>query len=174
MSMAGQTSGEGATAGRDRLTIPCPGTVVATREDATGSALPGSCVATAAGAPPAKPQNGQGSTQRPFKLSTYTAPESDVLKAVLLALRINPRVAWCERMSVGAYKIEDRFVRFGFKGCSDIIGQLKTGEFLAVEVKRRNGTVTEAQAEFLGKVERAGGMAFVARDVADVIARLGA
>ncbi|HXT04661.1 MAG TPA: VRR-NUC domain-containing protein [Casimicrobiaceae bacterium] len=95
--------------------------------------------------------------------------ERDVLKGVLRALELHPRVAWAARMNVVAQKIDDRFVRAGFPGLSDVVGMLRDGRFLAVEVKRPGGQPTTAQVEFLGLVSRSGGVAFVARSVEDVM-----
>jgi len=114
----------------------------------------------------------------PAKLVQVPTPESAVLKAVLVALRIHPMVAWAERMNVMSqtlqYKGVDRYVKAGFKGLSDIIGMLRDGRFLAVEVKRPGGQPTQAQIEFLGLVDRSGGVAFIARSVDDVIRALAA
>jgi hypothetical protein len=105
-------------------------------------------------------------------LTSVRPLERDVLPGVLKALQLHHRVAWAQRMNVVAQKIDDRFVRAGFKGLSDIIGQLKDGRLLAVEVKRPGGMPTAAQVEFLGLVDRSGGIAFVARSIDDVIAAL--
>lgn len=94
--------------------------------------------------------------------------EAAVLKAVIRALALHPRVAWAHRMNVGAFRDADRFVRVGFKGCSDIIGQTTDGRFLAVEVKRPGGKPTPDQTDFIDRVNSAGGVAFVARSVDDV------
>jgi hypothetical protein len=98
--------------------------------------------------------------------------ESDVLPAVLGALHVHPRVAWVHRFNSGVMDIDGRNVRFAFKGCSDILGQLKDGRFLAVEVKRPGGMPTPDQAQFLARVVANGGVAFVARGVDDVMAAL--
>ena len=57
------------------------------------------------------------------------------------------------------------------KGVSDIIGCYK-GRFLAIEVKKPGGKLTLMQAKFLAQVEDAGGIAFVARSLDDVINKL--
>jgi len=96
------------------------------------------------------------------------ASEAEVLAAVLGFLRGHPAVAGAARMNGGAMEGEDgRYVSFGFKGCSDIIGQLKHGgRFLAVECKReRGGVVSEAQDRFIAMVNGAGGVAGVVRSV---------
>ena len=75
--------------------------------------------------------------------------ESDIQRACLDLLARHPKEAWAVRMNSGAFKVEDRFVRAAFKGCSDIIGQLKDGRFLAVEVKRPGSGPTNDQHDFL-------------------------
>lgn len=101
--------------------------------------------------------------------SERATPESAVLAAVLKALALHPRVAWAHRMNVGAFRNpQGQYVRVGFAGCSDIIGQTVDGRFLAVEVKRPGGKPTAEQIAFLGRVSRAGGVAFVAWSVDDV------
>lgn|SRR5512135_467294 len=95
--------------------------------------------------------------------------EADVQREVLDALRNHPSVAWCERMNV----VRKGHIKAGFVGLSDIIGQLWDGRFLAVECKRRWTNPEQAQIEFLGRVDRAKGMAFVARGGADVWQALG-
>lgn len=97
-------------------------------------------------------------------------PERDILRACLLAARLHPLCAWANRVNSGAYKTEaGHFLRFGFVGCSDIIGQLRDGRILCIEVKRDDAKPTPAQQQFLFTVARFGGCAFVARDVQDVI-----
>lgn len=98
--------------------------------------------------------------------------EAAALVEVLQALRGNPAVAWVERQNTGAAKVGGRFIRFGWRGCSDLIGMLKDGRLLAVEVKAPGGRLRPEQAEFLSLVRRFGGVAFVARNAAEVIASL--
>ncbi len=49
-----------------------------------------------------------------------------------------------------------------------MLGQLVTGQFLAIECKREREAPTEEQAAFLAQVERANGLAILARSIADV------
>lgn len=44
------------------------------------------------------------------------------------------------------------------------------GRFVAIEVKSPKGVVSDAQVERLGEIDRAGGIAIVARSVQDVVA----
>lgn len=100
------------------------------------------------------------------------APEAAALAEVLKVLRNHPAVAWCERQNSGAAKVGNRFIRFGWCGCSDLLGQLKDGRFLACEVKAKNGRLRPEQSLFLERVRRAGGVAIVARNALDVIKEL--
>lgn len=99
------------------------------------------------------------------------AKEADVLKAVMGFLKLHPRVGWVRRMNVGATETQDgRYIKFGFTGCSDIIGQMKDGRFLAIEVKREvGGKASEAQLAFIYTIQRHGGVAGVAHSVDDVV-----
>ena len=95
--------------------------------------------------------------------------ERDVQSAVLDMLKLRRDVAWFERMNTGGMvNPNGQYVRFGFKGCADILGQMRDGRFLAIEVKRPGAVPTEEQQEFLGRVQRAGGVAFVAWSVDDI------
>jgi hypothetical protein len=86
--------------------------------------------------------------------------EAAVQKAVLEYLNLHPRVAWAVRMNTGAMQIDGRFVKFGFTGCSDVLGQMTDGRFLAVEVKRPGNKPTDEQKGFLLNVLHFGGVAF--------------
>lgn len=101
-------------------------------------------------------------------------PEAAALIEVLRALRNHPAVAWAHRQNSGAYLTPGgAFVRFGWRGCSDIIGQLCDGRLLAVEVKSPAGRLRPEQQQFIDLVNQAGGVAFVARNCADVRRALG-
>ena len=99
-------------------------------------------------------------------------PEAAALKEVLIALTAHPAVAWCERMNSGALRIGKRFVRFGWPGCPDVLGQLKDGRLIGVEVKAAKGKLRPEQAIFLDRIRRAGGVAFMARGCRDVFCEL--
>ena len=108
-----------------------------------------------------------------FRLRALAPTEHQTQAAILRYLKVSPRVAWAERMNTGAVKIpdpggRDRFVRFGFPGCPDILGQLTDGRLLAVEVKSPTGRATKAQAAFLALVATHGGVAVLARSADDL------
>ena len=111
-----------------------------------------------------------GLEQQPKRI--HDKPEAAVLAEVLKALNTHPAVAWCERMNSGAARMGSRFVRFGFKGCPDVLGQLKDGRLLGVEVKAKTGRLRPEQTIFLERIRGAGGVAFVARDLRDVMREL--
>ena len=113
-----------------------------------------------------------GMEQSPAKRSNGK-PEAAALCEVLKALKAHPGVAWCERMNSGAARIGARFVRFGFTGCPDVLGQLRDGRLLGVEVKAKAGRLRPEQAVMLERIRGAGGVGFVARDLRDVLRELG-
>ncbi len=101
-------------------------------------------------------------------------PEAAALAEVLQVLQHHPLVAWANRQNSGVARRGGRFVRFGWPGCSDVLGQLKDGRLLAVECKAPKGKLQADQAEFLSLVRRFGGVAFMARDCRDVRRELAA
>jgi len=103
--------------------------------------------------------------------------EHTVQDAILRYLAMDRRVAWAQRINTGAHTAESvnaagktvrRFVRYGFPGCSDILGQMADGRFLAIEVKSKTGTLSLLQRDFLREVAAAGGVAILARCIEDV------
>ncbi len=103
---------------------------------------------------------------------TNDRPEAAALLEVLKALRAHPLVAWAERQNSGAAKVGNRFIRFGWPGCPDVLGQLNDGRLLGVEVKAHKGRISSEQVAFLERIRGAGGVAFVARDCRDVFDNL--
>ena len=99
--------------------------------------------------------------------------EAGALTEVMTALKSHSSVAWCHRQNTGSLRVGARFVRFGWSGCSDILGQLRDGRFLAIECKSPTGKPTPEQSAFMKQVNSNGGVAFVARNCADVFKNLG-
>lgn len=85
--------------------------------------------------------------------------ESDILPGIIKFLRVHPLVGWAARInSGGAENAQGQYVRFNdIIGCSDVIGQMRSGAFLAIEVKRPGEKPTPKQHAFLGLVQRFGG-----------------
>lgn len=101
-------------------------------------------------------------------------PEAAALVEVLRTVRAHWAVAWAQRMNSGATRIGRRFVRFGWPGCPDVLGQLRDGRLLGIEVKGPRGRLRPEQAVFLDQVRAAGGVGFVARNARDVLRELAA
>lgn len=62
--------------------------------------------------------------------------------------------------------------RFAINGTSDVLGVLKDGRFLAIEVKAKYGKASPEQLSFIDKINSSGGIAFIAKSVDDVSERL--
>jgi Holliday junction resolvase len=67
-----------------------------------------------------------------------------------------------------AGQVQNRVLRAGLRGSSDIIGLTKSGQFLAVECKVGRNKPTEIQNLFLEQVRVRGGIAIVAYDIIDL------
>jgi len=99
---------------------------------------------------------------------TTAIKEHDIQNAILELLAVHPKVAWAHRMNSGAFKVGPRFIKCGFTGCPDIMGQLKDGRFLAIEVKKPGGKLTKEQNEFITMVNMNKGFGIIATDAAQV------
>ena len=111
--------------------------------------------------------------EQPEAKRTNDRPEAAALVEVLKAVRAHPVVAWAERQNSGAAKVGGRFIRFGWPGCPDVLGQLKDGRLLGVEVKAAKGRASPEQVAFLERIRGAGGVAFIAHSLRDVVRELG-
>lgn len=106
-----------------------------------------------------------------LKYMNLKIKESEVQRQILIYLEYSKNLVpifW--RQNAGAIKTENRYIKLGKAGVSDIIGILWDGRFLAIEVKtpQRRKNVSPAQEEFLNGVNKAGGVGFVATDINDV------
>ena len=109
-------------------------------------------------------------------------PETKLMNLILIALseagctvwRVETGGAWLGRV---IHRERDcvtlagarMFVTGLCKGGSDIIGIAPDGRFLALEVKAARGRVTPEQQRFIEAVRAAGGVAGIARSVADAL-----
>jgi len=106
----------------------------------------------------------------------FTLPEPSeaaILDAIRRVLKIHPKVAWFERMNSGAHVAGEgkdrRFVRYGFKGCPDLVVGMKDGKTAWIEVKRPTGRLSDDQSAFLEKCRKNKIPSGVARSVEDAI-----
>jgi Holliday junction resolvase len=74
--------------------------------------------------------------------------------------------------SLGIWHWKNHGGPMGAKGVADILG-CYGGRMLAIEVKTDRGRLSDDQQRFLDNVNAAGGIAFVAKSVDDVIVALG-
>lgn len=98
--------------------------------------------------------------------------ESEVLRQCLAYLCGHGFFVW--RNNTGAYKDKSgRFIRFGKKGSSDIIGVTRDGRILCVECKReKGGKLSDEQAEFLARIRSFNGVAIVASSLNELKSKL--
>ena len=94
--------------------------------------------------------------------------EQTLVNQIIAYLKFMGHYAW--RTNTGAMTTkEGRFVRFGFKGVSDILGVLKGGSFIAIEAKIKPNKPTQFQLDFLDEINKRGGIGIVAYDLDDVV-----
>src|SRR3990172_551508 len=97
--------------------------------------------------------------------------ESQLLSEILLEFGALPQLTiW--RNSVGATRVDSRFIKFGLTGSADILGVADGGKFIAIEAKSDTGRLTKEQVVFRRVVERHGGLYILARSCDDVRAGL--
>lgn len=101
------------------------------------------------------------------------ATEQDIQKTIIDYLKIKHYVVF-KHHSTGSTIREGKPIYFkhGDKGISDIIGCSPQGRFIAIEVKKPEGKVSEEQLDFIERVNRIGGTAFVAYSLDDVMAKI--
>ena len=99
--------------------------------------------------------------------------EGSIQWEILKMLRKHPKVGlvWRQNSMTAKFSNRDGTTRFvkanSAKGMSDIMGTLKDGRALAIEVKKPGESVEPHQQAFLDKINASGGVAFVARSVDD-------
>jgi hypothetical protein len=99
-------------------------------------------------------------------------PEKQIENEILNWLSSQGIFAW-KNQSVGIYNpVRKSFMRrtnpHHIKGVSDILGILKDGRLLAIEVKAKYGKPSPEQILFIEKIKKNGGIAFIARSIQEV------
>lgn len=112
-----------------------------------------------------------------FRLTPLMPKEHSIQEAILRYLAYDRRVVWAARMNSGKGKFlrpdgSQTWIKFGFPGCPDIMGQVRGGRYLAVECKRAGGHIRPEQRDHIDLANRHGAVACIARSVDDVIAAL--
>lgn len=96
--------------------------------------------------------------------------EAELQAEILLAVGLRPDCRiWRNNTGVGRSLSGQRVIRFGLVGSADLLGILRGGRFLAVEVKTKRGRQSKAQRNFQRMIESMGGVYVLARDVQTVV-----
>lgn len=98
--------------------------------------------------------------------------ERDVLKAIVQALRLDPRVSRVERNQVGVFQEGNRYIRVGSKGKLDLTVYLKSGRYAEIEVKRPGEKPKPHQQDRIDSIRAAGGIAGYATSIEEAQAIL--
>jgi hypothetical protein len=126
---------------------------------------------------PAEPK--KRAKREPAPAEQQQPSEAEILRAILQLLKRHPKVAISWRQNSGTFQERNRdgsvrYIRANTqRGMSDIMGALKDGRTLAIEVKSRTGRMRPGQEEFLQQIRDAGGVAGVCRSVEDAQKLLG-
>lgn len=104
-----------------------------------------------------------------------TLSEREIQNSILSYLKLKGIFCWPVN-SVGLFDPTKKIFRTPgkhfLKGVSDILGCLKGGRILAIEVKTKQGRPTPEQLAFIDLVNQMGGIAFIARSIDDVEVKL--
>ena len=111
-----------------------------------------------------------------FKLTRPEIPEAALLSMVMQRLAYAREVAWHDRFNSGATLVGEgkarRFVRYNTMpeglACPDILGQMRDGRLLAIEVKRLSGRTRPGQKEFIDLARGNGAVAGIVRSLEDL------
>jgi hypothetical protein len=128
---------------------------------------------------PIPPEPKKRAKREPAPAEQREPSEAEILRAIIQLLHRHPRVAQAWRQNSGTFQERNRdgsvrYIRANTaKGMSDIMGVLKDGRTLAIEVKSRTGRMRPGQEEFLQTIRSAGGVAGVCRSVEDALKLLG-
>lgn len=99
--------------------------------------------------------------------------EHETQKAILEYLKLKGHLCWRNNTGASVFPGSNGkkyFVRYGLPGSGDILGVRKgTGQFISIEVKRKGGSLTDTQMQFMNDVVSKGGKAIVAYSVDDVV-----
>lgn len=106
-------------------------------------------------------------------MASKLIPEKSIENSILHWLNMSGIFAW-KNQSVGIFDPVKKIYRksnnpFHIKGVSDVLGILPDGKLLAIEVKSKTGKASPEQLEFIEKIKKSGGVAFVARSLDEVI-----
>lgn len=100
-------------------------------------------------------------------------PESKVLAECIKILEAHPMIAFWWRQNTGAARLKGNFfVKFSFKGASDLMAVTRQGRFCAIECKATGKKPSADQERFLANVREAKGLSACVDDPAKLKAFL--
>lgn len=95
-----------------------------------------------------------------------TAEHQSLVKQILIQYGSKPYVRlWAN--NTGAVATKNRYVKFGLKGSSDIIGILSTGQFIGLEIKTGKSKQSPQQIAFQNMLEKFNGVYILVRSIND-------
>lgn len=98
-----------------------------------------------------------------------TEAHQKLVHEILLTLGALPHIRIWKNQTGKARSIDGkRIISFGLKGSADIIGIIKPGKFLAIEVKSGQAKQSKEQIAFAKMVTNMGGVYILARELSDI------
>jgi|ERR1035437_4716669 hypothetical protein len=99
-------------------------------------------------------------------------PEQSIQRQILEYL--NWKHIFCWKVTTTGIFVQSRntWIPNQAPGVSDILGVLKGGRILAIEVKSPKGRASPQQQRFIDNINENGGLAFVARSIEEVESKL--
>lgn len=91
----------------------------------------------------------------------------DLVKDIVLAISPRYGIFWNNETGKG-HSLDGSFVSYGLKGSGDILGCLRGGRFVSIEVKTGRGVQRESQIYFERAIKGVGGLYMVGRSVEQV------
>ena len=92
--------------------------------------------------------------------------ETETNKLIIAALEKIGCYVW--RNNTGVARDGGRYIRYGLKGSSDIIGVAPDGHFIAVENKTGGKPMSKDQTAFFDRVQDKGGYVYVVESIDDI------
>ena len=82
--------------------------------------------------------------------------EADIQSEIMIALGAHPLVAWAYVTTTGTFKGLKGGAKYkiGIPGMPDIMGQMRDGRVLGIEVKKPGEKPTKVQSEFLWMIAK--------------------
>lgn len=97
-------------------------------------------------------------------MAKFDPPEKDIRDCVYEYLTKRGYFVWRDRQA--SHRAKNIFNEN--LGCPDILGMTKQGRFMGIEIKKKNGTLSIQQHNFLEKIKENGGIALVVTELDDL------